>query len=97
VVVQLGGRLRRRLPPRWWHGLHRTAYAVAMLVSVHAALVGTDAFRGAYWAASIALTVVPLMALSVRVREAARGRRKRVERPAATQPVPAAPAPAGLP
>jgi DMSO/TMAO reductase YedYZ heme-binding membrane subunit len=97
VVVQLGGRLRHRLPPRWWHGLHRTAYAVALLVSVHAALVGTDAFRGGYWAASVLLAGVPLVAGALRLRDAARRRSSRPHGPSRTQPVPAAPAPAALP
>jgi hypothetical protein len=70
---------------------------VALLVSVHAALVGTDAFRGGYWTASALLAGLPLVAGVLRLRDAAHRRSRRPSDPPRTQPVPAAPAPAALP
>jgi predicted ferric reductase len=97
VVVQLGGRLRARVSPRWWRRAHRSAYGMAVLVSVHAALVGTDTLRGVYLAASVALALTPMITLIVRLRGT-------VRRPAAgpraargAELVPAGPADPRLP
>jgi hypothetical protein len=64
---------------------------MALLVTVHAALVGTDMLRGLYVAATVALAVTPVIALIVRVRAARRpaGDGRQVARRA--EPVPAGP------
>jgi sulfoxide reductase heme-binding subunit YedZ len=42
VAVELTSLAMRRLSKRVWHGVHLTGYAVFWLVSIHAALAGTD-------------------------------------------------------
>lgn len=42
VAVEVSSLLRRRIPARWWRGIHFASYAVFVLGTVHLLTAGTD-------------------------------------------------------
>lgn len=42
VAVEVSSLMRRRLPKRWWRGIHTTSYAVYAFGTIHLLTAGTD-------------------------------------------------------
>lgn len=77
VAVEGTSLVMKRMPRRWWYGIHLSSYAMFWLAIVHGARAGTDAGHIAYMAGSSAavLLVVFLTAYRViAVRKSRRGR-----------------------
>jgi DMSO/TMAO reductase YedYZ heme-binding membrane subunit len=43
VGIEVTSLLMKRIPKRWWRGIHLTAYAVAVMTTIHLFTAGTDA------------------------------------------------------
>jgi DMSO/TMAO reductase YedYZ heme-binding membrane subunit len=67
VAVQGTSLMMKRLPRKWWKGVHMSSYAVVWLGSVHGALAGTDARHPIYVSVAIVLTMLAVGAALVRV------------------------------
>jgi DMSO/TMAO reductase YedYZ heme-binding membrane subunit len=81
VAVAVTSVAVRRLPRRWWRGVHLASYATFWLTSIHGALAGTDASRSLYvTTAGVALMAV-VIAVSQRILTSDRQRRRRARRP----------------
>jgi DMSO/TMAO reductase YedYZ heme-binding membrane subunit len=89
LAVEVTSLLLRRVPRRWWRGVHVTAYIAFWLTSVHGALAGTDSARLIYIATSSLAVAAVALAASYRIlaRRRPRTTSARRERPAG--PVPA--------
>ena len=77
VAVQVSSLMLRRIPTRLWRRVHLASYALVVVVSVHAVVVGTDALRGYYAGVTVALVLAPLAAVAERLRHARNGRSPR--------------------
>jgi DMSO/TMAO reductase YedYZ heme-binding membrane subunit len=100
VAVQVSSLAMRRIPTRYWRWLHLTSYALVLATSWHAVLVGTDVGRAPYSVVAVVLSVLPIVALVVRmasppVRSSRPARGSRSTRPVRTSGV-AEPASAGV-
>lgn len=87
AAVELTSLATRKLPRRWWHGVHLSSYVCFWFVAVHGALAGTDAANPLLAWGSIAAIVVVVV---LTVYRAVIGRRARQRPPT---PPAAAPAP----
>ena len=67
VAIQVTSILRTRLPKRVWHVVHLTSYGLVWGAAIHAGLAGTDVVNRAYQALAVALTVVAVVATSIRL------------------------------
>ena len=67
AAVQASSLAMRRIPTSWWRAVHMSSYALVLVVSLHAALAGTDTFRGFYAIATGVLIAAPLVAIGVRI------------------------------
>lgn len=67
VAVQVSSLAMRRIPRSWWRWVHTSSYLLVVVVSLHAALVGTDALRGAYRFGTAVLVLAPVVAVAVRL------------------------------
>jgi DMSO/TMAO reductase YedYZ heme-binding membrane subunit len=83
VAVQATSLARRRLSKRAWHRVHLTSYATLWLVSLHAALAGTDTTNPVVRVVAITTLALVLFATTYR---AVGGNRKP---PRPTRPAPA--------
>lgn len=69
VAVQVTSFFRRRLPARWWRGIHKASFGALVASIVHAATAGSDTSNRAYVVVALLvsgvvvfLTVIRLMA-----------------------------------
>lgn len=67
ALVQATSLVMRRLPTRWWKGIHYGGYLAVWLTSLHGALAGTDVSNRLYQAVALVLTIVAVTAGIVRV------------------------------
>jgi DMSO/TMAO reductase YedYZ heme-binding membrane subunit len=74
VAIELTSLAMRRLPKAVWRAVHLTGYVVFWLVSVHAALAGTDPAQRAYQVSAIASIVAVAWATMYRVANRRAGR-----------------------
>lgn len=59
AAVELTSLAMRRMPRRWWHGIHLSSYVCFWLVAIHGALAGTDAANPMFrWGSLAAIAVV---------------------------------------
>ncbi len=66
VAVQGSSLMRKRLPRRFWKGLHYASYGALLLVSFHAGFTGTDV--GSFWYKIVSLGLISVAAISVILR-----------------------------
>ena len=68
VAVEISSLARRRIPTRWWRGIHFASYAVYVLGTVHLLTAGTDRHAAALvWsvvAVSLAIAALTLYRVS---------------------------------
>jgi hypothetical protein len=76
VAIELTSLAQRRLPRRFWHGVHLTSFVVFVASTVHALTAGTDASNPVFrWFALLSsFVVVNLTVLRVVSRRAGRAR-----------------------
>jgi DMSO/TMAO reductase YedYZ heme-binding membrane subunit len=67
IAVQVSSLAMRRIPTRYWRWLHLTSYALVLMTSWHAVLVGTDVGRMPYSIVAVLLSCLPILALVVRL------------------------------
>lgn len=67
IAVQSTSWMMKRLPRRWWKGVHLTSYVLVWSVSVHAGLAGTDVTNRVYQAVALLLLIAAVSATVVRV------------------------------
>lgn len=75
VAVQGTSLVMRRLPRRFWHGVHIGSYGLFWLVALHGALAGSDATNPLFRLGSIAAIVAVLVLTAYRVLVGRRARR----------------------
>ncbi|MDJ0348901.1 2Fe-2S iron-sulfur cluster-binding protein [Cryobacterium sp. PH29-G1] len=66
VAVQGSSLMLKRLPRRFWKGLHYASYAALLLVSFHAGFTGTDV--GSLWYKIVSLALISIAAVAVTLR-----------------------------
>lgn len=96
IAVQASSLVMKRMPRRWWRGIHFTSYAMFWMAVLHGARAGTDAAHPAYVAGSSGAVLLVVFLTGYRVlavRKSRRGRGGRStaavsERPAVVSPVP---------
>jgi len=67
IAVQGSSLMMRRLPRKFWKGIHYSSYVLVLVVSFHAGWSGTDVRAVAYRVVAIALIVLTSVALIVRI------------------------------
>ncbi len=67
VAVELTSLAMRRLPRRFWRGVHLSSYVAFWLTSIHAAFAGTDASSWLYRGGATASILAVVWALMYRV------------------------------
>jgi ferredoxin-NADP reductase len=72
VAVQGSSLLLKRLPRKFWKGVHYASYATLILVSLHAGWTGTDV--GTWWYKVLAIVLIATAAIAVVVRIVTRTR-----------------------
>jgi hypothetical protein len=92
LAVQGTSLLMRRIPRKWWKGIHLTSYALFWTGLVHGITAGTDSAHPLYIGSS-ALAVLAVLSLTVYRILTHRKLRARPTRPPATQPADAEPRP----
>jgi DMSO/TMAO reductase YedYZ heme-binding membrane subunit len=85
VAVELTSLQMKRLPKRWWHGIHLTSYLVAVLATVHGLTAGTDTSNPLFtWAAITSMAAMAFFTFYRRLApKRAAAARARVPRPGA--------------
>ena len=88
VAVALTSVAVKRLPRRWWRGVHLAGYATFWLTTIHGALAGTDASRSLYVTTSSVALMAVVIAVSQRILTSDWQRRRRARRllPSAPDP-----------
>ncbi|MFN8105444.1 MAG: ferric reductase-like transmembrane domain-containing protein [Acidimicrobiia bacterium] len=81
AAVELTSLAMRKLPRRWWHGIHMSSYVCFWLVAIHGAAAGTDASNPLLRWGSVAAIVVVTGLTLYRVVAGRRARRKRAVAP----------------
>jgi DMSO/TMAO reductase YedYZ heme-binding membrane subunit len=81
IAVAVTSLAVKRLPRRWWRGVHLASYATFWLTSIHGALAGTDASRPLYITTSSVALVAVVVAVSQRILSSDWQRRRRARRP----------------
>lgn len=66
VAVQGSSLMMKKLPRKFWKGLHYASYLALLLVSLHAGWSGTD--TATWWYRALAITLIAVAAISVIVR-----------------------------
>ena len=66
VAVQGSSLLMKKLPRKFWKGLHYASYVALLLVSLHAGWSGTD--TATWWYRALAVSLISVAAISVIVR-----------------------------
>lgn len=85
VAVELTSLAMRKLPRRWWHGVHLSSYVLFWMVAVHGALAGSDASNLWFRLGSIAAIGAVAGLTLYRVVIGRRARRKRRALPGTAQ------------
>lgn len=67
VVVESTSLVMKRLPKRWWRGVHLSSYVTFLLASLHGTFAGTDAANPMYVITSIVTTIVTVALLCYRI------------------------------
>ena len=67
IAVQGTSLMMRRLPRKYWKGIHYSSYVLVLVVSFHAGWSGTDVRAIAYRVVAILLIVLTSVALIVRI------------------------------
>jgi ferredoxin-NADP reductase/DMSO/TMAO reductase YedYZ heme-binding membrane subunit len=67
IAVQGSSLMMRRLPRKYWKGIHYSSYALVLVVSFHAGWSGTDVRAIAYRVVAVLLIVLTSIALIVRI------------------------------
>ena len=80
IAVAVTSLAVKRLPRRWWRGVHLASYATFWLTSIHGALAGTDASRPLYITTSSVALVAVAVAVSQRILTSDWQRRRRARR-----------------
>ena len=70
VAVEVTSLLRRRLPKRWWKGIHFSSYALYLVATVHLLTAGTDRSSPLLMGAVVATTAAVIGLTAVRVASA---------------------------
>ncbi len=78
IVVQVTSLAMRRLPRRIWHAIHLASYVTFWMVSLHAALAGSDRANRLYQASAVAAVVAVAWATVYRLNH--RGARRGASR-----------------
>ena len=86
VAVELTSLATRRLPRRFWRGVHVSSYVAFWLTSLHAAFAGADAGNGLYRAGAAASNLAVAWALMYRVANRRAVRRRQRSSPTSTAP-----------
>lgn len=84
VAVELTSLAMRKLPRRWWHGIHLSSYVCFWAVAIHGAAAGTDAANPLLQWGSIAAIAAVVGLTLYRVVAGRRARRKRPGTPGRT-------------
>ena len=67
IAVQGSSLMMRRLPRKYWKGIHYSSYVLVLVVSFHAGWSGTDARALAYRVVAVLLIALTSVALIVRI------------------------------
>jgi ferredoxin-NADP reductase/DMSO/TMAO reductase YedYZ heme-binding membrane subunit len=67
IAVQGSSLMMRRLPRKYWKGIHYSSYALVLVVSFHAGWSGTDVRAIAYRVVAVLLIALTSIALIVRI------------------------------
>lgn len=67
AVVELTSLVKRRLPARFWHGVHLGSYGVVVLSTIHAWMVGSDATNPLLFSLSVSMLAAVGFVTLVRV------------------------------
>lgn len=76
LMVELTSLAMRRMPRRWWHGIHLSSYLCFWLVALHGALAGTDAANPLFRFGSLAAIALVVALTLYRVVVGRRARRR---------------------
>jgi DMSO/TMAO reductase YedYZ heme-binding membrane subunit len=64
IAVEVSSLMRRRLPKRWWKGIHVASYAVYALGTIHLLTAGTDRHSAVLlWTVAIVTGAVACMTI----------------------------------
>jgi len=77
IAVALTSVAVKRLPRRWWRGVHLASYATFWLTTIHGALAGTDASRPLYVTTASVVLMAVVIAVSQRILTTHLRRRRR--------------------
>lgn len=67
AIVQVTSLIMKRLPKRWWRGVHLSAYLMTWLVFLHAGMAGTDVSNRVYQVVALLLAILAVTATMLRV------------------------------
>jgi DMSO/TMAO reductase YedYZ heme-binding membrane subunit len=91
LAVEITSLLMRRMPRRWWHGIHLTSYGLFWLATFHGILAGTDASQPAFTFAVDVVATVVLALTAMRALGGGKRRPRTSPRPAARPGLPTQP------
>ena len=67
LIVEITSLAMKRLPRRFWRGVHMTSYVTFLLTSLHGTFAGTDATHRMYVATTLLTTVAVVFAVCYRI------------------------------
>ncbi len=88
IAVALTSVAVKRLPRRWWRGVHLASYATFWLTTIHGALAGTDASRPLYVTTASVVLMAVVIAVSQRILTTHSRRRRRAREQRVWPPAP---------
>ncbi len=89
VAVEGTSLAMKRMPRRWWRGIHMTSFGVFWLGTIHGITAGTDAANPALWLTYLATGGIVLFLILVSILSG-KGTAKRVRKSTPSPPVRAA-------
>lgn len=95
VAVQASSLLMKRMPRRWWKGIHMSSWLLFWTGLVHGITAGTDAAHPAYIAVTAVMTVLVTFLTGYRIFTSRKAKR-RIRPSAATGPTAVGPLPSSI-
>lgn len=91
LAIEITSLLMRRMPRRWWRGVHLTSYGLFWLATFHGILAGTDGSQPAFTFAVDAVAALVLALTATRVLGGGKRRPRTAQRPAMRPGLPTQP------